>query len=1067
MAEYPIIVGIDPQTGAGAQKVKQDLRGIQNEARATSTSLNQSFDQSKFDKTIGGLANRIEQVERSLNGLTATGQQAARGNDGLTQSLDRMTAAEFRAAGGMDGLNKQTKSTTGSQAQLEAALRRVLNAVDQSAAEQQRLNALLADGKRLLDAGIITNERYAQVQRHVAAASKEQVAVSGAQRIGMQQLGFQLGDIATMWSLGAKPAQIFGSQIGQVTQALQLMSDGSNRFLNILAGPWGVAFSVAMIVLAPFVGKLFEGNDALGEATDKLKKEAAETELNRRAKEAFNRTLDGQIARMRELNEELVKATKSQRDQANENLRLAQSGLANLRTGRQDALDDVREAQDKLEQLQNMLRERPPTGVDATGWTLGILANIEKAEKEVARLKKLADEATAAIAKGEEAVRAARVPIQEDIAKAAVDPIAGINRQYDIMVDKAKAAALGNESLSRALAGTLTQIERQREAAIKAAQAQEQLAKSTGVATFRSREQAIGIAGRELQRSGLKVSENNQFGGVRGNHPGMGNTAHGRFAIDVNEGVGVIEANVPEIRAKFDAAARRYAARGYKVLWNGNVYWPDGRTTRIPAGQHQHHDHMHLEAPGTIVGKATGASTEAQDMREAQALEKTQERAEDFVQGIVNRAASVGLPSDRKTQLAADVEEAFAEFQRRFERAPDFAEAWRIETALSDADARAIAQHFQEAYVDPLREWEQLEGLTGRQREIRLRQLREEKTLGRELTDVEKARIEAFVNGNAQAERQREILESIQGPIQQYRDTVATLNEMLASGAISQAQFNARVSELGASASQFKGGLPGMNANGVLFADEAAREQAAMQMDSQLAQLESFLAQGTILESEAASIRLAIWRQYQEELRQIDEGRLSNARDFFGQLSQLQNSKNREIAAVGKAAAVTTATIDAYVAINKALATLPPPFNIAMAGAIGATALANVASIVGLRQGGYTGDVGENQIAGMVPVHGREFVVNAEGTRRNRALLEAINSGQQVRQVGAAHAAQAASAAAPVVIPPGPPPQVNIRQINVTDPRQIADYFATPEGEQLFVNLISKNPEAVQRAASG
>lgn len=102
----------------------------------------------------------------------------------------------------------------------------------------------------------------------------QQVKVSAeAQRAGMQQLSFQIGDIATMYSLGARPAQIFASQIGQVTQAVQLMSGGTSRAAAFLGGPWGIALTAATIVLAPFVAKLFEAEDALKSvefASDKL-----------------------------------------------------------------------------------------------------------------------------------------------------------------------------------------------------------------------------------------------------------------------------------------------------------------------------------------------------------------------------------------------------------------------------------------------------------------------------------------------------------------------------------------------------------------------------------------------------------------------------------------------------------------------------------------------------------------------------------------------------------------------------------------------------------------------------
>src|SRR3546814_1275027 len=58
--------------------------------------------------------------------------------------------------------------------------------------------------------------------------------------------------------------------------------------------------------------------------------------------------------------------------------------------------------------------------------------------------------------------------------------------------------------------------------------------------------------------------------------PGAHKSSHVN-AVDVNVGKGTTEANVPDLRAKFDAAARRYQSRGYKVLWNGWVYRAEER----------------------------------------------------------------------------------------------------------------------------------------------------------------------------------------------------------------------------------------------------------------------------------------------------------------------------------------------------------------------------------------------------------------------------------------------------------------------------------------------------------
>ncbi|MEG8035385.1 hypothetical protein QP157_08650 [Sphingomonas sp. LR61] len=65
--------------------------------------------------------------------------------------------------------------------------------------------------------------------------------------------------------------------------------------------------------------------------------------------------------------------------------------------------------------------------------------------------------------------------------------------------------------------------------------------------------------------------------------------------------------------------------------------------------------------------------------------------------------------------------------------------------------------------------------------------------------------------------------------------------------------------------------------------------------------------------------------------------------------------------------------------------------------------------VPGYSVGGYTGDVGTGQVAGLV--HGREFVMNASATAANRQLLEAMNQGGNVRYMDATRVVQAAPVA--------------------------------------------------------
>lgn len=124
---------------------------------------------------------------------------------------------------------------------------------------------------------------------------------------------------------------------------------------------------------------------------------------------------------------------------------------------------------------------------------------------------------------------------------------------------------------------------------------------------------------------------------------------------------------------------------------------------------------------------------------------------------------------------------------------------------------------------------------------------------------------------------------------------------------------------------------------------------------------------------------------------------LGYADKFFGNLAVLSESGNKKVAAIGRAAAISQATIAGYVAVQEALRGPPgPPWSYGIAASAGVVAAANVAKIagVGFAQGGYTGNAGVHQVAGLV--HGQEFVANADATRRNRGALEAMNRGAEL-----------------------------------------------------------------------
>jgi hypothetical protein len=161
--------------------------------------------------------------------------------------------------------------------------------------------------------------------------------------------------------------------------------------------------------------------------------------------------------------------------------------------------------------------------------------------------------------------------------------------------------------------------------------------------------------------------------------------------------------------------------------------------------------------------------------------------------------------------------------------------------------------------------------------------------------------------------------------------------------------------------------------------------------EAMYARIEELRQQDLISEEEAA-----------ERKKNLDvalgDARLEMASTVFGQLASLQNSKIKEVAAIGKAAAVAQATIDGIAAVQAALRGPPgPPWSYAIAAATGVSAAANVARIMGIgfERGGYTGPGGTSEVAGAV--HRGEFVMDAVATRNiGVPALEAMRQGSRL-----------------------------------------------------------------------
>ena len=212
-----------------------------------------------------------------------------------------MTAASIRTAA--EAANRLDLAAGGA----DAGIRKLTAGLTAQALVAEQEASALMEQARLL--GMVEGE-----MEKVSTAQARSNAMTGQTRAGFQQLGYQIGDVATMYSMGASASMIFASQSGQVIQAIQMISGSSKGLIGFLGGPWGIAFTVAATALAPFVGKLFEADEASGKAEDAAKSLG-------RTVDDIGSYFDRTTGRIRETNRALIEFAVLSRQRRNDELR--------------------------------------------------------------------------------------------------------------------------------------------------------------------------------------------------------------------------------------------------------------------------------------------------------------------------------------------------------------------------------------------------------------------------------------------------------------------------------------------------------------------------------------------------------------------------------------------------------------------------------------------------------------------------------------------------------------------------------------------------------------------------
>ena len=114
------------------------------------------------------------------------------------------------------------------------------------------------------------------------------------------------------------------------------------------------------------------------------------------------------------------------------------------------------------------------------------------------------------------------------------------------------------------------------------------------------------------------------------------------------------------------------------------------------------------------------------------------------------------------------------------------------------------------------------------------------------------------------------------------------------------------------------------------------------------------------LNTTLARIDLERAKVEQKQEEQANAQRVADRRSTLNTLTGLTRSSNSALFNIGKAAAIATATIDGQVAVQKALASAPPPFNFALAALVGAATADTISRIASQKKPSF-------QEGGIVP----------------------------------------------------------------------------------------------------
>ncbi len=415
-AQFDIVARLQLRAEQFSSEGGRSFADLATKARTSAAGIRDSFGQSFAE--VQKLAEQSLKLPRTTSGSLDLSAEIA-SLRGAAAAADEKAGVARELSVAMLAASSSSRTVTESM-RLEADAAMVAARAEEAdaGAIRQRILALEAVQVEL-------NKTTSATVGHTRAAN-DNVASAGQQRQSAIMLGQQLQDFSVQVVSGQSVATAFSQQIGQASFALQGMGGKLAGVAAFLTTPWGIAATIGLTLFAPLVAKILEGNNALDDAVEKMKKDAEQTKVTAKAHDIFAKSIEGQIDAQRRLNEELTKGLQTQQQLEQAKLGEARKSLVDQTKSRPAAVKELQEAQKRLAEIKDQINN-PVLGSDGSE-VMGLTASAAQAEKRVAKAKEALKTLNASIASAQSSIRMAEIPIAErdvanslDAGKAATD----------------------------------------------------------------------------------------------------------------------------------------------------------------------------------------------------------------------------------------------------------------------------------------------------------------------------------------------------------------------------------------------------------------------------------------------------------------------------------------------------------------------------------------------------------------------------------------------------------------------------------------------------------------------